>query len=197
MGDRWQNMKTALTGRQHPLQQRWTPRAAPPDQDPVIYGQDYDFTAARDKAIPYPDLEDSLRTAVDDEFAPKIKDPKSSQVLAEELAQMEHELARARTLIATAEIEIAKKRTELNATIERERQEELKMHTDRLAELDALRPTNGGGLPNAKDHDYHGGTAVAVIPERDNGAGGTDAGVPVAGADSQGQSNGASALPAG
>lgn len=184
-------MKTALTGQKA---DRWSPRAAPTDREPAIDGEDYDFDAARQKPIPYPDMEKSLRHAVDDEFAPKKepKDPKSSSALAHELAHLEHELARARVLLATAEVEIEKKRAELHDTIERERQEEVQMHTDRLAELEALRPTNGGGLPNENDSrksDDRSSTAVAVVPVRVNGASGAEPGLPVDGAGAQGPQN--------
>lgn len=189
MGDRWKNLSSALTGRRQPpltREPQWSPRAAPTDRDPAIDTVDYDFDAARQKPIPFADMEASLQGAVDDEFAPKAaKDPKSSHALALELAHLEHELARAKVLLATAEVEITKKRTELDATIERERQEELKMHTDRLAELEALRPTNGGGLPNENDRDVPSFVSGGDVP-RVNGASGADPGVPVAGADPQG-----------
>lgn len=103
--------------------------------------------------------------------------PKSSQALADEVEHLEVELARGQELIRKAELHIAQKRRELSEAIEREHEDELKTHRERLQELDALRTLAKGG----EDESTGSGNAgsMVVVHSNNGGSSGADAGLPV------------------
>jgi hypothetical protein len=128
---------------------------------------------------------------------PSLARPKGSQALADEVEDLETELERGKELIQKAEVHIAQKRRELHIAIEREREEELKAHGERLKELEALRPLAKGGEDEKVGDVIHGSGGPGDGPTGSVGPSGPDAGLSIVIAGSENESRTAPALPQG
>lgn len=207
MGDRWHRFKGALSGNGasvdelEDLDRRRTQFKLPEDLELNLERAIHDardITRTQPGSYTKPGMRHNPEPLQDAPPAPApLARPKGSQALADEVEHLETELERGKELIQKAELHIAQKRRELSEAIEREHEDELKTHRERLQELDALRTLAKGGEDEKVGEIISGSGGPGDGPTGSVGPSGSDAGLSIVIAGTEVEPRAAPALPAG